>query len=84
MSFSVEKERVNFGIGRYDFGKYRVVQNSEVLFNDRKINLEGDVWAWTDELAPLYKDGLIGLPFLRKIGKKVTFDFVNMRLTAEE
>ena len=80
---SSEQTRTNLGIGIYDYAKYKIVQNPNVLLNNEKVALEGDVWLWGKDLDPLYKDGLIGLPFFKKIGRKVTFDFVNMRLTAE-
>ena len=80
---SSEQTRTNLGIGIYDYAKYKIVQNPNVLLNNEKVALEGDVWLWEKDLDPLYKDGLIGLPFFKKIGRKVIFDFVNMRLTAE-
>lgn len=43
-----------------------------------------DVIAWQEDINLIgEKDGLIGCQFLKRLGTKVKFDFVNMQITAE-
>lgn len=64
--------------------KFRLVLNSKVLCDNKEVKLEeGEFVAFSDEpLFPL-KNGIVGMHFLRKLGSKLKFDFVNMRMTAE-
>lgn len=67
---------------------YQSVLNPMVLLNSKQIPLREEedvlVWLGTSILKNGQgKDGMIGLPFLKKLGKKVRFDFVNMRITVE-
>lgn len=83
-----EKNQRALGIGIYWLDeKYRLVLNPKILFDNKVVNLEeGDVLALSEEYNIPYismRDGVVGMHFLRKLGSKLKFDFVNMRMTAE-
>lgn len=65
--------------------KYDILLNPQVVFGSKTIKLKiNDVIAWQNETTTIKsKDGLIGYQFLKRLGSKVTFDFVNMRLTGK-
>lgn len=83
-----EKSQRAMGVGIYWLDeKYRLVLNPNVLSDNKVVNLEeGDVLALSEEdTIPQIsmRDGIVGMHFLRKLGSKLKFDFVNMRMTAE-
>lgn len=80
-----ESHKTMYGFSlNYIDEKYRSVINSEIIFNSRELKLvEGDVIVWLENHSEKWKDGLIGYPFVRKLGSNVKFDFVNMQITAE-
>ena len=64
--------------------KYRQVTTPKVVFDSKKLKLEDDdVIVWLENHSEKWKNGLIGYPFVKRLGTKVIFDFVNMRITAE-
>lgn len=64
--------------------KYRQVTTPKVVFDSKKLKLEDDdVIVWLENHSEKWKNGLIGYPFVKRLGTKVRFDFVNMRITAE-
>lgn len=67
--------------------QYQFVQNPIIFLDSREIEMsKEDVTFWNVRPTTLEeeeKDGTIGLPFLKRLGKKNRIDFVNMQISGE-
>lgn len=72
------------GMARISIVKYKPIICPNITFETKQIDIgNNDIIAWQDETWLGMKDALLGSLFLKSLGSKVTFDFVNMRLSAE-
>lgn len=83
-----EQERGIAGLTNVDRNaKYRFVRDANVIYDHEQIPLKekSDCIVWLDKPMPegLWRDGLIGLQFFKRLGSTIKFDFVNMRIVAE-
>lgn len=83
------KERRSLTIGLSVTGQIKTgyLLNPKVMFNLKNVELGGhDVIVVSDDTpsaSMISNDGDIGNLFLKQLGTKVKFDFVNMRMEAE-
>lgn len=78
----------NVHIGRFmriRTTKCKVILEPEVIFDSKVIRLgDEDVIAYQNISYPeIMSDGLVGCEFLKRLGKKVKIDFVNMQIAAD-
>ena len=67
--------------------KYKFVCDANIIYDHKQILLKesSDCIVWLDKPMPegLWKDGLIGLLFFKRLGSNIKLDFVNMRIESE-
>lgn len=63
--------------------KRRTVGSAELLWENRSVEAGPDDVVVLDKDFLGAKDGMIGYKFIKSLGSKVAFDFVNMRLSVE-
>lgn len=78
-------KKTMYGMSSVDEESYYPILLSKVLFADVDLRLKkGDILLDTKESPAEWKDGLIGLPFFKRLGSRVKFDFVNMKVTSDD
>ena len=66
--------------------KYMIADNPIIEFNERTIGYTGkhNIQIYPMFLPYLVSDGVLGINFMKSIGRKILLDFDNMRLEVEE
>lgn len=83
---TVKEKSTNLGgFTRISVVNYRPILHPTVLFDSKEVKLkEEDVIAWQNTpYGGTENNGLFGYQFLKRLGKKVKLDFVNMQIMAE-
>lgn len=84
-----KEKSVTWGISVSTEAKTAYLLNPQVTFDSKIMELENSNVAvvWLDNTnalsIPIHKSGGMGNLFIKRLGKKVKFDFVNMRIVAE-
>lgn len=82
-----EQEKGVAGVLKVDKkAKYKSVRSPIIIYGQQSIPMrkKDDCIVWSDTPMPegAWKDGLVGLLFLKQLGNNLKIDFVNMRITA--
>lgn len=82
-----ERKALTFGLSIATQTKARFLLNPQVVFNSKVVELKDNRVAVVSHDNPgslfILNDGGIGNLFIKQLGSKVKFDFVNMRMVAE-